>query len=156
MVDGAHVSDGTMISAWNYGSKYAEVGSFTSDAKSVYILDVPADNPQTAEKDGGEEGDMVVFKTGSMCQLSPSTWKDFPPGSCRTTRQTGYLCLGLQLLCPLGPPKPWVWKKAGEWCGWGWCITTPWMRSGGLGKHWERSQVRPIKAENKSTCFECN
>ena len=65
MVNGAYVSDGTIISAWIDGNKYAEVGTFTFESKSVYTIEVPVDNPDTGEKDGGEEGDTVVYKIGS-------------------------------------------------------------------------------------------
>jgi PKD repeat protein len=74
MINGAYVSDGTKISAWIDGNKYAEVGTFTFESKSVYTIDIPADNPDTAEKDGGEEGDNVVFKIGSDTADQTGTW----------------------------------------------------------------------------------
>jgi PKD repeat protein len=74
LVDGAYVSDGTIISAWIDGNKYAEVGTFTFEAKSVFTVDVPADNPETVEKDGGEEGDGIIFKIGSDTADQTGTW----------------------------------------------------------------------------------
>ena len=74
MVNGAYVSDGTIISAWIDGNKYAEVGTFTFESKSVYTIEVPVDNPDTVEKDGGEEGDTVVYKIGSDTADQTGTW----------------------------------------------------------------------------------
>jgi hypothetical protein len=60
MVNGAYVSDGTIISAWIDGNKYTEVGTFTFEPKSVYTIEVPANNPDTLEKDGGMVRDCFI------------------------------------------------------------------------------------------------
>jgi hypothetical protein len=55
-LNGANVSSGTIVSAWINGVKYIEVGTSTYEGSSVYM---PADNPDTPEKDGGVEGDLI-------------------------------------------------------------------------------------------------
>jgi hypothetical protein len=62
LVNGAYVSDGTTISAWIGSSKYAEVGTFTFEAKSVYAIEIPADNSGTTEKECGAEGTRLFPK----------------------------------------------------------------------------------------------
>lgn len=74
MVNGAYVSDGTIISAWIGSTRFAEVGTFTFEAKSVYTLEIPADNPGTTQKEGGQEGDTIVFKIGSAAADQTGTW----------------------------------------------------------------------------------
>lgn len=74
MVNGAYVSDGTIISAWIGSTRFAEVGTFTFEAKSVYTLEIPADNPGTTQKEGGQEGDTIVFKIGSAPADQTGTW----------------------------------------------------------------------------------
>ncbi len=64
-VDGSNVPDGTLVSAWIEGVKYAESATFTFSGESWYNVDVPGDDPDTPGKDGGEEGDTVVFLIGS-------------------------------------------------------------------------------------------
>ncbi|MBA7681366.1 hypothetical protein ES703_89704 [subsurface metagenome] len=63
-VDGAYVPDGTPITATVDGAGTWTTVNFTytgSPAESVYVLDVPGDDPLTPEKDGGVEGDAVTF-----------------------------------------------------------------------------------------------
>ena len=74
MVNGAYVADGTAISAWIGGTQYAATATITFEGKSVYNISVPADNPSTGEKDGGEEGDVVDFKIGSDAADQSGTW----------------------------------------------------------------------------------
>jgi PKD repeat protein len=74
MVNGAYISDGTIISAWIDGNKYAEVGTSNFEGKTVYTIKILADNSDTVEKDGGEEGDTVVFKIGSEIADQTGSW----------------------------------------------------------------------------------
>jgi PKD repeat protein len=73
-INGSNVPLTTKVSAWINGVKYAEVGTFTFESKSVYTIEVPVDNPDTGEKDGGEEGDTVVYKIGSDTADQTGTW----------------------------------------------------------------------------------
>jgi len=73
-VDGANVADGTVVSAWIDGAKYAETATFTFSGESWYSVDVLGDDPDTPEKDGGQEGDTVVFLIGSYEADQTGTW----------------------------------------------------------------------------------
>ena len=74
MINGAYVADGTTISAWIDGSKYAETATFTFEGESVYTIEIPADNPSTGGKEGGEAGDVVDFKIGGVAADQTGTW----------------------------------------------------------------------------------
>lgn len=73
-VNGSYIADGTSISAWIDGIQYADTSTFTFEGKSVYTIEVPADNPSTGVKDGGEEGDIIDFKIGSEEADQSGTW----------------------------------------------------------------------------------
>ena len=74
MINGAYVADGTTISAWIDGSKYAETATFTFEGETVYTIEIPADNPSTGGKEGGEAGDVVDFKIGGVAADQTGTW----------------------------------------------------------------------------------
>jgi PKD repeat protein len=74
MVNSTYVPDGTAISAWIDGIQYAGTSTFTFEGKSVYTIEIPADNPSTGGKDGGEEGDIIDFKIGSEDADLSGTW----------------------------------------------------------------------------------
>jgi uncharacterized repeat protein (TIGR01451 family) len=65
-LDGADVAEDTVVSAWIDGVRVAEARTTTADVffvnRSVYILDVPADDPEAPALDGGCEGVVVIFK----------------------------------------------------------------------------------------------
>jgi hypothetical protein len=64
-LNGNNVPTGTTITAWIDGSSSGPwtVNSILwTDGVTHYALDVPADNPKTAGKDGGIVGDVVHFK----------------------------------------------------------------------------------------------
>jgi len=65
-VDGANVPGGTIISAWIDGVRYAESTTTFYAGDSVYGIGVPGDHPDTPEKDGGVEGDTIVFRIGAL------------------------------------------------------------------------------------------
>ena len=73
-LNGSYVADGTSISAWIDGIQYADTSTVTFEGKSVYTIEIPADNPSTGEKDGGEEGDIIDFKIGSDDADQSGTW----------------------------------------------------------------------------------
>jgi hypothetical protein len=62
-VNGNWVADGTLITAWIDGAVGTwSASTYTAEGKSVYFVDVPADNSETTPKDGGAQGDTVRFK----------------------------------------------------------------------------------------------
>ncbi|MBC7345143.1 MAG: hypothetical protein H5U03_06980, partial [Clostridia bacterium] len=79
-VNGENVPNGTVVSAWIAGVKYAETTTFitlvNSQQVSVYTLTVPGDDPSTPEVEGGNEGDTVVFKVGQFQSEESGTWHE--------------------------------------------------------------------------------
>ncbi len=74
MVDGEYVSDGTVISAWISGTQYETTTTFTYEGQSVYVIEVPGDDPDTPEVEGGVDGDTVVFKINDLTADQTGTW----------------------------------------------------------------------------------
>jgi len=74
LVNGANVPDGTVVSAWIDGVNYVDFETITFEGASVYSFDVPGDDPDTPEKDGGIEGDTIVFMIGSDTADQTATW----------------------------------------------------------------------------------
>jgi len=72
--NGNNVPEGTTVSAWINGVKYAETRSQMDAGDSVYAIDVPGDDPETTEVEGGVEGDIVVFKVGDSTADQTGTW----------------------------------------------------------------------------------
>jgi hypothetical protein len=67
---GANVDTGTPVSAWIDNVRVASTDALPPyEDKSVYTLDVLTDDPDTAWRDGGNNGETVRFKVGS-------TWAD--------------------------------------------------------------------------------
>jgi hypothetical protein len=64
-LDGNNVPAGTTVTGWIVGANGGPwtVNSFVwTDAFTSYALDIPADNPNTLEKEGGASGDVIHFK----------------------------------------------------------------------------------------------
>jgi len=72
--NGNNVAEGTTVSAWINGVKYAETQSQMDAGVSVYAIDVPGDDPETTEVEGGVEGNTVVFKVGDSTAGQTGTW----------------------------------------------------------------------------------
>jgi hypothetical protein len=70
----ANVPDGTVIQALAGGQVYAEGFSQTYQGNSVYALDVPGDNTDTAAQDGAQEGDTIQFKIGGVVADQTAVW----------------------------------------------------------------------------------
>lgn len=65
--NGANVPNGTPVTAWINSVLYAQTTTFTSNGSSVYVLDVPGDDPETpGVVKGGVAGNTVVFKVGGQ------------------------------------------------------------------------------------------
>lgn len=73
--DGANVSSGTSVTAWIDNVRVGQTTSIMYDGESVYTLDVFADDPDTAWRDGGTDGDTVRFKVGSTWAAETGTWQ---------------------------------------------------------------------------------
>jgi hypothetical protein len=74
-VDGENVSDGTIVSTWINGVKYAETTVLLYAGDTLYSLNVPGDDlatPGTIE--GGVEGDTVIFYIGDLVADQTGTW----------------------------------------------------------------------------------
>jgi hypothetical protein len=74
-VNGANVSDGTLIRATINGKVYAETKTLTYQGNSVYSLDVPGDDTDSTAVDGGREGDKITFTVGAAQAGQTGTWK---------------------------------------------------------------------------------
>ncbi len=79
-LNGANVPNGTLVSAWINGVKYAETTTFmtmiNSQQVSVYTITVPGDDPSTSGVEGGNEGDTVVFRVGTDLADQTGTWHE--------------------------------------------------------------------------------
>lgn len=73
-LDGANVPDGTIVSAWIRGVKYAETQTLTYQGDSVYAIRVPGDDLETPEVEGGVEGDTIIFMVGENATIQAGTW----------------------------------------------------------------------------------
>lgn len=72
--NGNNVPEGTIVSAWINGVKYAETESQMDSGDSVYAIDVPGDDLETPGVEGGVEGDSIVFKVGDSTASQTGTW----------------------------------------------------------------------------------
>ena len=66
-INGQNVPDGTEMSAWIDGVKYATASSSTYEGHSVYLLDIPGDDPTSLDViEGGVDDDTIVFRIGAL------------------------------------------------------------------------------------------
>jgi len=73
--NGARVPDGTVVSAWIDDVKYAEAAVFTDSNQSVYLIDVPGDDPETTGVvEGGHENDTITFKVNNVLIAQTAQW----------------------------------------------------------------------------------
>ncbi len=72
--NGNNVPEGTTVSAWINGVKYVETQAQIDAGNSVYAIDVPGDDLETTEVEGGVEGDTIVFKVGDSTANQTATW----------------------------------------------------------------------------------
>lgn len=74
LVNNAPVADGTRIQALIAGQVVAYGITLTYQGNSVYALDIPSDDPDTAVIDGGKEGDTIQFTIGGLQASQTGTW----------------------------------------------------------------------------------
>ena len=63
--DGANVLSGTTVSALINGKIYKSTQTLIDGGESCYSIDIPGDDTDTPEKEGGVNGDTVQFRVGS-------------------------------------------------------------------------------------------
>ena len=74
-VHGENVEEGTVISAWINGVKYAETASLMYEGDSVFAIDVPGDDTSTVDViEGGVDHDTIVFKIGDLEAFETGLW----------------------------------------------------------------------------------
>ncbi len=74
-VNAANVPDGTQVQALIGGLVMASGVTQTYQGSSVYVLDVPSDNPDTPAQDGGRSGDVIQFKVGGALAGQTGEWR---------------------------------------------------------------------------------
>ncbi len=74
-VNAANVPDGTQVQALIGGQVVAAGVTQTYQGDSVYVLDVPGDNPDTPAQDGGRSGDVIQFKIGGALADQTGEWR---------------------------------------------------------------------------------
>lgn len=72
----ANVPDNTLVTAWINGVQYAQTQTFTYDGQSVYVLDVPGDDPDTQPIEGGVAGALITFKVSGQPVTATGTWNE--------------------------------------------------------------------------------
>lgn len=73
-VNQSNVPDGTIVHALIGGQVYAEGRTQTYQGDSVFALDVPGDDTETAALDGGRDGDVIQFKIGGATADQTAVW----------------------------------------------------------------------------------
>ena len=74
-LDGADVPVGTSVSARIKGVQYAETMVILFEDRPFYTIDVPADDPDTTEVEGGRLGDTVVFYVDGWPAKPTAVWQ---------------------------------------------------------------------------------
>jgi len=75
-VNGANVPEGTQVTAWVDGVRYAYTTVLIYQGDTVYALDVPGDEQETPETiEGGVQGDVIVFRVGGVPADQIATWQ---------------------------------------------------------------------------------
>ena len=73
-LDGEDVSPGVEISARINGVKYADTTVLSYEGHSAYAINVPGDDNETPEVEGGVEGDIVVFYIADYRAAETAVW----------------------------------------------------------------------------------
>jgi hypothetical protein len=73
-LDGASVTDGTIIRVYCAGFLVGETATFTHNTAIYFALDVEGDDPDTTTRDGCREGEELSFFIGSRSAAERATW----------------------------------------------------------------------------------
>jgi len=73
-VNGGDVVQGTSVTAWIDGVQYASATVIGYLGGSVYFMDVPGDDSDTPQKEGGVDGDVISFKIGADAAAQTAIW----------------------------------------------------------------------------------
>ena len=74
---GRNVPAGTLVTAWIGSTKVGETTTTLHGGASVYSLDVPADDPDTPGREGGNEGEIVTLRVENALEspIPTGTWR---------------------------------------------------------------------------------
>ncbi len=73
-IAGAYAPQDTVITAGHNGVIYASRTVFLTDDVSYYRINVPEDNPDTLEHDGGTAGETIEFTVNGIPARETATW----------------------------------------------------------------------------------
>lgn len=73
-VNGQDVPAGTPITVGSWGLVYAQTTSLMYEGSSVYSVNVPGDHPDTPEREGGREGEVLQFTVAGVLANQTATW----------------------------------------------------------------------------------
>jgi len=135
-VNGTDAPEGTPVSAWIDGVRYATTDAFTFDGRSMYALDVPADDPATPEVDGGRPGYTIVLRIGGLKADQTATWHGGTNSRLDLTA-AGPLVCGREMGCVVFLPL----VSLGETQG-----NRAWSKHGWMAKGSEPSQFGRVPA----------
>ena len=72
--DGTDVSPGAAVSALINGIQFAETTALVYEGHSVYAINVPGDDPESAAVEGGVEGDVITFRVLGYPSPDTAAW----------------------------------------------------------------------------------
>ena len=75
-LDGVSVPERTVVSAWINGVQYAEVATTVTNGDATFVLDVPGDDPNTPQVEGGREGQVIIFEVAGYAAGQMALWHD--------------------------------------------------------------------------------
>ncbi len=102
-VNAANVPDGTQVQALIGGQVMAVGVTQTYQGDSVYVLDIPGDNPDTPAQDGGREGDVIQFSIGGVLADQTGQWRS---GTNVNLNLTAVSATPVNTPAPTLPPPP--------------------------------------------------
>ena len=74
-INGENVPEGTIIRAIINSQVVATTQAILFQGETVYDIDVPADDPNTAAVEGGQEGDIIRFMLAGFLVRETATWQ---------------------------------------------------------------------------------
>ena len=74
-IAGRSIPADTPVTAWISDTQVARTTTLLNGSASVYSLDIPGDDPDTPEREGGNTGEVVRFKIGPVWAKESGTWE---------------------------------------------------------------------------------